>query len=148
MWEMEPKDTSVLYQNSVALHCQASGFPHPTINWLRSRGRQKSFHSACDRSTGNCMMRLSVKARCSRRFQRGSLFRAARAPAVSRVPPPARQACSAGCIKQHAERDLDSLFSSTMYCTNVRYNRKLLTMSAQVPRSAVGSRLCAKNYYK
>ncbi|XP_065340090.1 cell adhesion molecule Dscam1-like isoform X3 [Cloeon dipterum] len=38
MWELEPKDTSVLYQHSVVLHCQASGFPHPTSTWLRSRG--------------------------------------------------------------------------------------------------------------
>ncbi|XP_059473437.1 cell adhesion molecule Dscam2-like isoform X4 [Neocloeon triangulifer] len=38
MWELEPKDTSVLYQHSVVLHCQASGFPHPTSTWMRSRG--------------------------------------------------------------------------------------------------------------
>jgi Down syndrome cell adhesion protein len=37
-WELEPKDTSVLYQHSTALHCQATGFPQPTSTWLRARG--------------------------------------------------------------------------------------------------------------
>ncbi|XP_067002094.2 cell adhesion molecule Dscam1 [Anabrus simplex] len=39
-WMIEPQDISVLYQHSVALHCQASGFPMPSITWMKAKGGQ------------------------------------------------------------------------------------------------------------
>ncbi|XP_063231783.1 cell adhesion molecule Dscam2-like [Bacillus rossius redtenbacheri] len=37
-WVLEPQDTSALFQHPASLHCQASGFPTPTITWLRGKG--------------------------------------------------------------------------------------------------------------
>jgi hypothetical protein len=37
-WLIEPQDVSVLFQHPVSLHCQASGFPTPTITWMKAKG--------------------------------------------------------------------------------------------------------------
>ena len=37
-WVIEPKDTSVVAGHSVALHCQADGFPLPTVIWRKGHG--------------------------------------------------------------------------------------------------------------
>ncbi|XP_047000635.1 Down syndrome cell adhesion molecule-like protein Dscam2 [Schistocerca americana] len=36
-WLIEPQDVSVLYQHPVSLHCQANGFPVPTITWMKAK---------------------------------------------------------------------------------------------------------------
>jgi hypothetical protein len=37
-WLIEPQDVSVLFQHPVSLHCQATGFPSPTITWMKAKG--------------------------------------------------------------------------------------------------------------
>jgi hypothetical protein len=37
-WVIEPKDTSVVAGQAVALHCQADGFPMPTVIWRKGHG--------------------------------------------------------------------------------------------------------------
>ncbi|XP_046991954.1 Down syndrome cell adhesion molecule-like protein Dscam2 [Schistocerca americana] len=37
-WLKEPQDTSTLEGNSLSVHCQAHGFPQPTISWFRGIG--------------------------------------------------------------------------------------------------------------
>lgn len=37
-WVIEPKDTSVVAGQTVALHCQADGFPLPTVIWRKGHG--------------------------------------------------------------------------------------------------------------
>jgi hypothetical protein len=37
-WVIEPKDTSVVAGHTVALHCQADGFPLPTVIWRKGHG--------------------------------------------------------------------------------------------------------------
>jgi hypothetical protein len=37
-WVIEPKDTSVIAGHTVALHCQADGFPLPTVIWRKGHG--------------------------------------------------------------------------------------------------------------
>jgi hypothetical protein len=37
-WVIEPKDTSVVAGQAVALHCQADGFPLPTVTWRKGHG--------------------------------------------------------------------------------------------------------------
>jgi hypothetical protein len=37
-WVIEPKDTSVAAGQRVALHCQADGFPLPTVIWRKGHG--------------------------------------------------------------------------------------------------------------
>ncbi|KAL1110232.1 hypothetical protein AAG570_008309 [Ranatra chinensis] len=36
-WLIEPMDTAILYHNPALIHCQASGYPPPKINWERSK---------------------------------------------------------------------------------------------------------------
>ena len=38
-WVIEPKDSSAVAGHTVALHCQADGFPLPTVIWRKGRGR-------------------------------------------------------------------------------------------------------------
>ncbi|XP_069693342.1 cell adhesion molecule Dscam2-like [Periplaneta americana] len=38
-WVIEPKDTSVIAGQTVALHCQANGFPQPTVIWRKGHGK-------------------------------------------------------------------------------------------------------------
>jgi hypothetical protein len=38
-WVIEPKDTSVVAGHTVALHCQADGFPLPTVIWRKGHGK-------------------------------------------------------------------------------------------------------------
>ncbi|XP_052126797.1 cell adhesion molecule Dscam2-like isoform X3 [Frankliniella occidentalis] len=35
-WLVEPQDVEVLHQESAAVHCRASGFPEPTVTWLKA----------------------------------------------------------------------------------------------------------------
>jgi hypothetical protein len=35
---IEPKDTSVVAGQTAALHCQADGFPLPTVIWRKGHG--------------------------------------------------------------------------------------------------------------
>jgi len=37
-WVIEPKDTSVVAGHTVAQHCQADGFPLPTVIWRKGHG--------------------------------------------------------------------------------------------------------------
>lgn len=37
-WTVQPKDTSVQAGQDVALHCQADGYPKPTITWKKAVG--------------------------------------------------------------------------------------------------------------
>ncbi|XP_071450798.1 cell adhesion molecule Dscam2-like [Hetaerina americana] len=37
-WAIEPQDTAILWRQQVVLHCQADGFPDPTITWMKARG--------------------------------------------------------------------------------------------------------------
>ncbi|GLH10491.1 Protein sidekick [Gryllus bimaculatus] len=39
-WLIEPQDLSVLFHHSVSLHCQANGFPSPSITWMKAKGNQ------------------------------------------------------------------------------------------------------------
>ncbi|PNF21232.1 hypothetical protein B7P43_G04189 [Cryptotermes secundus] len=41
-WVIEPKDTSVVAGQTVALHCQADGFPLPTVIWRKGHGKLAS----------------------------------------------------------------------------------------------------------
>ncbi|KAL1110124.1 hypothetical protein AAG570_008201, partial [Ranatra chinensis] len=38
-WMIEPRDTSAVVGQPVALHCSADGYPKPTINWRKSIGK-------------------------------------------------------------------------------------------------------------
>ncbi|XP_033228370.1 Down syndrome cell adhesion molecule-like protein Dscam2 [Belonocnema kinseyi] len=38
-WVFEPQNVSTLLGSPLILHCKADGFPPPSVNWLRSRGR-------------------------------------------------------------------------------------------------------------
>ncbi|XP_068082078.1 cell adhesion molecule Dscam1 [Anabrus simplex] len=38
-WVVEPKDTSAIAGQSVALDCQADGFPQPNITWRKGQGK-------------------------------------------------------------------------------------------------------------
>jgi hypothetical protein len=42
-WVIEPKDTSVVAGQAVALHCQAGGFPLPTVIWRKGHGNYLHF---------------------------------------------------------------------------------------------------------
>lgn len=33
---MEPQDVEVLHQQPAAVHCRASGFPEPTVTWMKA----------------------------------------------------------------------------------------------------------------
>ncbi|KAK3933321.1 Down syndrome cell adhesion molecule-like protein Dscam2, partial [Frankliniella fusca] len=35
-WLVEPQDVEVLHQEAAAVHCRASGFPEPTVTWLKA----------------------------------------------------------------------------------------------------------------
>ncbi|KAJ9583676.1 hypothetical protein L9F63_021980, partial [Diploptera punctata] len=41
-WLIEPKDTSVVAGQTVALHCQADGLPSPTVIWRKGHGKLAS----------------------------------------------------------------------------------------------------------
>ncbi|XP_071452909.1 cell adhesion molecule Dscam1 [Hetaerina americana] len=41
-WVMEPRDVATLAGGWVSVHCQAKGFPDPTIVWMRGSGRTQS----------------------------------------------------------------------------------------------------------
>uniref|UniRef100_A0A1B0CZL2 Ig-like domain-containing protein n=1 Tax=Phlebotomus papatasi TaxID=29031 RepID=A0A1B0CZL2_PHLPP len=36
-WKQEPKDTAVMLGNPISLHCEAGGFPEPTISWFKGQ---------------------------------------------------------------------------------------------------------------
>lgn len=38
-WTMEPTDSSVAAGQDITLHCQADGYPTPTITWRRAVGK-------------------------------------------------------------------------------------------------------------
>lgn len=38
VWTIEPMDTSVLFEQSIVLNCQASGFPTPSVTWKKASG--------------------------------------------------------------------------------------------------------------
>lgn len=38
-WVFEPQNVSTLLGSPLIVHCKADGFPPPSVNWLRSRGR-------------------------------------------------------------------------------------------------------------
>ena len=37
-WTVEPRDINVSAGHSIALHCQAEGYPTPSILWKRAMG--------------------------------------------------------------------------------------------------------------
>uniref|UniRef100_T1JA73 Down syndrome cell adhesion molecule-like protein Dscam2 n=1 Tax=Strigamia maritima TaxID=126957 RepID=T1JA73_STRMM len=39
-WTLEPKNTMVLFGRSTVIHCQAEGFPPPSITWMKARGTE------------------------------------------------------------------------------------------------------------
>ncbi|XP_046991962.1 Down syndrome cell adhesion molecule-like protein Dscam2 [Schistocerca americana] len=41
-WLMEPQDVSTLAGNSLFVHCQAQGFPHPVVSWMQGQGEKTS----------------------------------------------------------------------------------------------------------
>ncbi|XP_063232283.1 cell adhesion molecule Dscam2-like [Bacillus rossius redtenbacheri] len=41
-WLIEPRDVSVQYHQPASMHCMASGFPFPSVTWLRARGSDAS----------------------------------------------------------------------------------------------------------
>ncbi|XP_055715988.1 cell adhesion molecule Dscam2 isoform X2 [Phlebotomus papatasi] len=44
-WKQEPKDTAVMLGNPISLHCEAGGFPEPTISWFKGQGKMsQDFH--------------------------------------------------------------------------------------------------------
>jgi len=38
-WTVEPEDTNVVMGYPCMLHCQAEGYPTPTVVWKKSFGR-------------------------------------------------------------------------------------------------------------
>lgn len=46
-WVMEPQDTALMLGQAVVINCEAEGYPHPTITWLKGgnkNGRKKCNH--------------------------------------------------------------------------------------------------------
>lgn len=41
-WIVEPRDVTTLLGNSVAVHCEASGYPIPKLTWLRGQTKSVS----------------------------------------------------------------------------------------------------------
>nr|XP_018916966.1 PREDICTED: Down syndrome cell adhesion molecule-like protein Dscam2 isoform X2 [Bemisia tabaci] len=41
-WTVEPEDTTVIHEQSAYIHCQASGYPTPSLKWMKARADQMS----------------------------------------------------------------------------------------------------------
>lgn len=46
-WVVEPEDTNVVAGQAVALHCQADGFPLPTLIWRKGHGNYCLLNKLC-----------------------------------------------------------------------------------------------------
>jgi hypothetical protein len=64
-WVIEPKDMSVVAGHTVALHCQADGFPLPTVIWRKGHGMYHC-NTVCEDAVTLSVTCLAVASvRCS-----------------------------------------------------------------------------------
>lgn len=50
-WKIKPQDTTVIVGEDAFLHCQAEGFPEPSIQWMWSHGKTIIFRKISNQDT-------------------------------------------------------------------------------------------------